>query len=231
MGEQLDRHGIPATHRLLAQKLDGFSSRAAAEVADADGQLVYAGGDDVVAFVPVVRVVECAENLANAFAGFVPGATLSVGAAIGHYKEPLSVTLARAREAERAAKVNRNSLAVAVYKRAGNPVLHDEQWALRDNPTDGSRFRAEGLSTWIGHYREDRVSHSLAFALRQLALEFPNNKAEGGVLAAEVVRVIRHSESKPAIVDDAPPIESVADLDGFVELLLVSRFLAGVERG
>lgn len=231
MGEQLGRHTTPATHRLLAEKLDAFSVRAAADVAATDGQLVYAGGDDVLALVPVVRVIDCAEKLANSFAEFVPGATLSVGAAIGHYKEPLSVTLAHARDAERAAKVDRNSLAVGVYKRAGNPVLHEEQWTLREDAQDRPPLHAAGLSTWLCHYGENRVSHSLAFALRQLALEFPRDKAEGGVLSAEVARIIRHSESDPVIVNSVPPIESVAALDGFVELLVVSRFLAGVERG
>lgn len=221
MGERLGGFTSPATHRLFAEKLNAFSRAAAVHVEAADGQLVYAGGDDVLALLPVKGVVGCARRLAEEFATQTASATLSVGVAIVHYKEPLTVSVARARDAEHAAKVERNSLAVAVHKRSGNPVIFTERWP-------DSAASAEGfLSRWIGHYDANRVSRSLGYVLRELALDFPS-EASGDVLTGEVCRVLAHSESDPAVAVDVPPLADVDDLDRFVTLLLVSRFLSGV---
>lgn len=230
MGEQLGLRRSPAAHRELAEQLDRFSQAAAGVVDAAGGQLVYAGGDDVLALLPVTSVLSGAEGLANAFTDYLPAGTLSVGVAIVHYKEPLSVSLAEARDAERVAKLDRNALAIALHKRSGNPVVFAEGWAATEDDSDGTKVAALSLSRWIELHAAGLVSRSLGFSLRELSLQFPPEFASSGLLAREVRRVVQHSESDPSVAEYLPAISSLADLDRLVNLLLVSRFLTGVGR-
>jgi CRISPR-associated protein Cmr2 len=99
------------------------------------GSLVYSGGDDVLAFLPVETAPHCAAELATTFTNMLrPVApdntpTLSVGIGVGHVLESMGVLRALATGAERAAKDNgRNSLAIVVDKRSGGKVTWVEKW-------------------------------------------------------------------------------------------------------
>ena len=77
---------------LPASPLAGFASEAREIVHEHNGVLVYAGGDDVLAFVPVDRSLDCARGLHDTFGQLLQEwgekvgtkITLSVGVAIGH---------------------------------------------------------------------------------------------------------------------------------------------------
>ena len=90
--------------------------------------LVYAGGDDVLAFLPVDQCMEmstggCMTRSPSSLQPF-GSVTLSVGLAIAHFMENLEDLLAYGREAEAAAKrPDRNGLAVQLHKRGGTPGL------------------------------------------------------------------------------------------------------------
>ncbi|MDR2453554.1 MAG: hypothetical protein LBD51_03150 [Bifidobacteriaceae bacterium] len=109
----------------FSKKLQGYSRRAAEIIYEYGGVTLYAGGDDLLAIVPVAgtcerTILDLAADLAAEFAkataatapegppgGNAPhpppdaappaGATLSLGAAICYYKYPLYEALARAR--------------------------------------------------------------------------------------------------------------------------------------
>lgn len=105
-----------------------------------DGVTIYAGGDDVLAMLPVERALECARQLSERYAQIFehdgksrPGATLSAAVVFAHVRLPLRAVLGEAhRLLEDVAKEasDRDSLAVAVLKRGG---LHCE-WASRWKP-------------------------------------------------------------------------------------------------
>ena len=148
MGQAIDRQASFADHRRLSQALAGFARQARAVVEQRHrGELIYAGGDDVLAFVPLHRAVACARELAQDFrerltafpAGDEGGApTLSVGIGVSHFLEPMGEALALARAAERRAKVTRDALALLVSKRSG----------LRSpSPADGARWTSTS-TTW-----------------------------------------------------------------------------------
>ncbi len=97
------------------------------------GQLVYSGGDDVLAFLPLHTVWACLKQLDEAFKsprGLGCNVTVSAGVAIADWKDPLQGVLTRARQAETRAKQGeggdpeskgKNRVVVSVGRRSGRP--------------------------------------------------------------------------------------------------------------
>jgi CRISPR-associated protein Cmr2 len=162
MGRAIDHLGSADAHRAFSKALAGFADEARKVVErEHRGALVYAGGDDVLAFVALPEALACADALRTAFEGAMVAAcgtlapdtrpTLSVGIGIGHVMESMGDLLALGRQAEREAKRDRNALAVLVDKRSGGTRVWRAQWstepvrllteaaALLRGPTSGSR--------------------------------------------------------------------------------------------
>lgn len=102
--------GTKEYHRLISNRLSIFSGQAVPRVIDeAFGELVYAGGDDVLAFLPADTAFQAINGLREAFSssdmGLHPEATASAGMTIVHKTFPLSLALEHARRMERLAKV------------------------------------------------------------------------------------------------------------------------------
>ena len=144
------------THHKFSAKLSAFSLSTARRIVEEDyhGQLVYAGGDDVLAMLPAIEALNCAKSLMAAFRSIQVDKgqlTASVGIAFGHIKEPLQDMIAEAKEAEGRAKKERNrggwdrdALAITLYKRSGEMV----QW--------GAKFESKAfelLNLFQRHYR------------------------------------------------------------------------------
>ena len=92
MGAAISRLESPAKHRDFSLALAGFAEEARRITAAHQGVLVYAGGDDVLAFLPVDKCLDCARELHDVFAELLNAygsPTLSVGLAIGHFMENL----------------------------------------------------------------------------------------------------------------------------------------------
>ena len=74
--EDVPRTLTPSYHAALSEALANFASYCVAPVIDEfDGQLVYAGGDDVLAMVPATKALDCAEALQMVFRGLKPEGT------------------------------------------------------------------------------------------------------------------------------------------------------------
>ena len=112
MGETLSKLHDPAMHREFSATLATFAAEASDIVHADHGVLVYSGGDDVLAFVPVDRCLDCARALHDRFGnllekwGEIAGTkiTLSVGVAIGHFLENLEDLREYGQAAEKHAK-------------------------------------------------------------------------------------------------------------------------------
>jgi len=119
------------------------------------GATVFAGADDILAFVPLDQCIRSARLLYDLFDDALrqrlsaeiiqelkdadAWPTLSVGMAIGHFMEPLEDLLSYARAAERRAKnpipeerereqKERNGLAIAIHARSGAPFIVRDNW-------------------------------------------------------------------------------------------------------
>lgn len=119
----------------VALALQDFAARVRQEVdTNRHGATLYAGGDDVLALLPMDRALGCAQALqqhyTQAMAQQGVGGTISAAIVFAHFHLPLSFVMAESsRLLDDVAKTGngRDSLAVAVHKPGG---LH-LQWAAR----------------------------------------------------------------------------------------------------
>ncbi|MEI7769224.1 MAG: type III-B CRISPR-associated protein Cas10/Cmr2 [Chloroflexales bacterium] len=158
-------------HKAFSQALDSFAEavRKIVESEQYRGALVYAGGDDVLAFLPLDTAVACAKHLADSFADALKdykgehgeAATLSVGLAVCHHIEPLSDALNLARAAEKIAKKAKakNSLAITLSKRSGADITVAGSW-------QGDFY--ERLNRFVQLHQVDALPDGAAFELRDL---------------------------------------------------------------
>ena len=77
MGEALSNIDKLEAHQAFSQALSRFAENAGNVISRHFGALVYSGGDDVLAFVPVDKAVACARALQKEFTDCVKGPTLS----------------------------------------------------------------------------------------------------------------------------------------------------------
>lgn len=225
MGETLSRFD-ESGHRRVSGALTGFVAEARQIVHRHDGHLIYAGGDDTLALLPVTTATECAFHLEEAFRlamsplGDASTPTLSVGIAVVHHLESLQISVQRAREAEKAAKVKRNSLAVALHTRGGGPVTVALEWP------------AEEWKTWANAFARG-LTRGLPYELRDLAKDFqcaqladPTRQPQR--LRDEAERIIKRKDPEKKVNAPSPPgwVIDSESLKEFARLLVISRFLA-----
>ena len=180
MGAAIDALGDEQLHRDLSTQLDEeFAARCHELVASHGGSLIYSGGDDVLALLPLHTALQCAETLneafdkamARVFEGFEPPdelkdtfrvPTLSVGLAVAHAQEPFGQVRDLAKDAEMLAKgQGRARLAIIVQKRSNAAISVVGPW----RPTDGSKPLPARLKLWGRVLSERGVPSALAYKL------------------------------------------------------------------
>jgi CRISPR-associated protein Cmr2 len=164
--------------------LSEFAGGVAEKMRQYDGHCVYAGGDDVLGFVPLHRAYDCAKALSESFkeklqtiaqtlnADQVP--TLSVGLAIAHHTTPLSVIREYASQAEKFAKGDhisepnqrRNALGILLDVRSGN------QTKLRFGWDDHNAHQA--FAEWVNLYLNKDIPSRIAYDTRAIDLRTKN---------------------------------------------------------
>ena len=176
MGQLLRRSGSAEHSRDISRTLHRFASDARRIVRDHRGHAIYAGGDDVLALVPLTQARGCASDLADAFAKSLgenaknmqlPDSkrpTLSVGLGIGHVIEPLGALRARAERAEQHAKGDatecpRDALAFRLGIRSGAESGWRAQWNTQ---------AFEALARLTDAYRTGELPTRAAYDLRDM---------------------------------------------------------------
>lgn len=178
MGQTLSMIKDMKGHQLFSQALSRFAREARNIVENSrenfTGVLVYSGGDDVLAFLPMDWALDVARKMHDYFEEITGEVlqrlslektvkpTLSVGIAIGHCLEPLEDLLNMARAAEKEAKgTERNGLAIFLQTRnGGEPLRIRERW-----DQDPDRKINEKVELFLNQ----ELSHKTPYDLRQLA--------------------------------------------------------------
>jgi CRISPR-associated protein Cmr2 len=236
-GRAIDRLGSADAHRAFSSSLAGFAHAARRVVEQQHrGALVYAGGDDVLAFVALPEALACADALRTAFESAMATAcgslasdnrpTLSVGLGIGHVMESMGDLLTLGRQAEREAKRDRNALAVLVDKRSGGTRTWRAQWSTHP-------VRALNEATTLLRDRiPSRKVYEIASTLTRLPT--PGGASDNGwarVLALEVKRSLsriegagmRPAEAGLALDPNAGYAALHAHVEAWVARLLIAR--------
>lgn len=172
MGKAIDAQKSASAHRNLSQQLAEFA-QTVEEIVEEEhqGSLIYAGGDDVLAFLPLHKVLACARKLAETFRAQMAkfeteekiSPTLSVGIAITHHIEPLSDALQLVRDAEKKAKQveGKNALAITLSKRSGGERTVSGRWGALD----------VRLEKFIEFHQREWIPDGVAYELQQLSIE------------------------------------------------------------
>ncbi len=230
IGEAISNLNSVAKHLAFSQALAGFAGEARKIVNDHNGALIYAGGDDVLAFVPVDKCLDCARKLHDKFAELLKkygSITLSVGVAIGHFMENLEDLLEYGRTAEKKAKQpDRDGLAVHLHKRGGAPIRIRAKWT--ENPD-------ERITRYAHLLLAEAIPGKLPYDLRRLAdlyEDWPTETVESAI-RQDVIRVIRDKQPRSGR-QHMPEIErslqdrvtNAMSLHRFAEEILVARQIA-----
>jgi len=129
-------------HRDISEALSTFARETVPNIVEENqsGRLVYAGGDDVLAFAALEGLLSLGNDLQEEYCKQMQDAvpdkerkkkvTASMGIAIAHHYTPLSFVLAAVRDAEKLAKnhYGRNALVVTVIRHSGEQTRVGCRW-------------------------------------------------------------------------------------------------------
>ncbi|MCS7244373.1 MAG: type III-B CRISPR-associated protein Cas10/Cmr2 [Candidatus Calescibacterium sp.] len=134
----------PSIHQAFSRRLSIFAIQKVKEIVEDEcyGKVIYAGGDDILAILPLSHVIICAYKLNQAFVDtlrsknkIVDGNTISpastsAGIVMLHYKYPLYLAFEELRETEKIAKgkFNKDSLSLKLIKHSGEMIISGIKW-------------------------------------------------------------------------------------------------------
>jgi hypothetical protein len=241
----LRRMLTPSYHLQFSEALANFSTWLAEPiVGEFGGQLIYAGGDDVLAMLPADKAIACAEALRAVFRGeapaehskfklavtqsgfvmenagyplIVPGkeADVSIGLAIGHSNAPLQMLVREAQKAEKRAKKEYGKAALAIsVYKRSGEII---EWGCKwDN---GKRFVALELMKKITEYSDGdnpKLSGRFPYALAQLLQPYELEKPKCESISDKDIKEIIMKEFEHIVKQQggALPDDTRAELIG-----------------
>jgi CRISPR-associated protein Cmr2 len=251
MGKTISDLTSPQQHRLFSRQLSQFAREARRIVKEHYGYLVYSGGDDVLAFLPLDTCLAAARALHERFGELMREAvsageieqppTLSVGIGIGHCLETLEDLLHLAQAAEKEAKKStdlhdkrnssdeRDGLAVFLQTRGSEPIRVRGQWPGKLD---------ERLRDWSEELANSALPDSVPYDLRELHQDYREwQNVSSELLQADVLRLLHKKRSQGRPLSEAAEtklsgfIHDVDTLHRTATELLIARHLARVVYG
>lgn len=183
IGEHVDNLKHAEEHSTFSEKINAFAGGVNSVVKSALGELIYAGGDDVLALLPLNGSINAARKLVQRFKD--TGKTASAGIAIVHHLSPLSMALQDARAAEGFAKgvAGKDAVGIHISKRSGEVMQARCKWDDLD-----------AFNAIVEAIREEHLSSKLSYDLRYAARAF--DKADDA-FKAEIKRLIKRHKMPP----------------------------------
>jgi CRISPR-associated protein Cmr2 len=188
------RHPIsPSIHQAFSRRLSSFALEYVRKIVEEDnyGKLVYAGGDDILAFLPVEDVLNCAYELQKAFKEVLSKkATMSAGILIVHHKYPLYLALKKVSEAEKKAKnfYGKNAFCVTFMTHGGEEREFGGNWELK-----------EFVEDLIKNFYEDKIPDTFPYQYLKVVEELYDGNSNDGikeVLKSELKRIFMRKDKK-----------------------------------
>lgn len=180
-GDRLGKMADEEGEKIVGKALVNFTAEAPEIVRENDGVTIYAGGDDVLAMLPVQKALWCAASLSESYKdafGRKRGATLSAALVFAHIRLPFSTVIAEAhRLLDEVAKEEngRNSLAAGVLKSGGLNCQWVTTWTRNDGKGDAVsalkpfEHLAEHL---MMDTNEPGLSSALVYRIREMISSF-----------------------------------------------------------
>lgn len=199
LGSQLSE---PAKQGPISKALNTFTKAVPDIVQSHHGFLVYAGGDDVLALLPVTTALTCAAALRQRYIGCfdeaasqagqsIP-ASLSGAALFCHIKRPLVSVLMDAHQVlDDIAKdaTGRDALAIRIWQPGGVHATWSMPW---EKALDNNAVVIEQLAATLRQQDDARFTHGFLFRIKalgdQLGWLAKNNDTEAHTLLRQLVR-------------------------------------------
>jgi len=211
----------PAIHSAISTALRNYAIGLVRKIVEEEhlGKLIYAGGDDVLAFVNLKDLFDVMEKLRWAFSGQIKfqngaievdttnnsgfvlkdgvyyitmgkNATCSMGVVIAHYKEPLKIVIDKVFEMKGKAKDSgKNRFAICLLKHSGEERVGVAEWKI-DNELTTTILKK--LQDWMNKDREEKRYISDGF-IQKLKMEFVKLKEatfSEGIINTELKRLV-----------------------------------------
>lgn len=208
MGALLEHISSPEHHQQVSQALARFAENAGQVARTHHGHVIYAGGDDVLALVPLDQARGCADVLRQSFARTLAECikdiqldlapthypTLSVGLGIGHMQETLNTLRDLAKRAEQLAKGNlypqpRNALGICLRSRNNAELSLRRRWDDHDGQA--------ALQQWQQGFLQQLLPSRLAHDALALAAAGKRAGHSAAMLEAEFIRLFARTEFRP----------------------------------
>ena len=232
----------PSLHLAISKALRDYSLSTTRQIVEEEhlGKLIYAGGDDVMAFVSLRDLPEVMRALRAFFTGALKGdgnhvdwiggsgfartetgfqltmgmtATASMGVAIAHHMQDLGQTLNAARAEEKRAKevLGRNAFSIALMKRSGGHESFGAKWYYGSVHVE----TLQCLIQWRDAFWRDDVSPKFAYVFREEARALSDLPQEA--VAKEAHRLlVRHLNGR--LKDDKSKISRQLLDEGLLRL-------------
>jgi CRISPR-associated protein Cmr2 len=222
----------PAIHQAFSRKLSHFALEEVRKIVEDEhyGKLVYAGGDDVLALLPIEEVLKCAYNLQKKYKEILsPKATMSAGILIVHHKYPLYLALKKVQEAEKKMKniYNRNGFCLVFMSNSGEERECGGNWEL-----------VGFFEDLICYFKTDKISTTFPYQYLQVVeslYETEKNKNLENIkeiLEKELERIFlrkrgEKSELKEILEKSILPwFEKIEDVYNFANILIIAKKIA-----
>jgi CRISPR-associated protein Cmr2 len=247
MGRTIDQLKHIDRHRDFSKALAQFAAVVGDVVAAHDGRLIYSGGDDVMAYLPLHHMLPCAVAVNACFndhvtrvcrvLGIIEPPTFSMGIAIVHHLMPLHDALALARQAEMHAKNDggRNALAIIQAKRSGSPTTLAGKWESQGPYRAFPARLAEMIQWYEAGKLPSRLGYNLKMAARSCGGQMEWTFTEGWLTpanpsASEAMRIVMRKQGMAGAAFTQAEAESLlterSDMSKLADELVVAYQLA-----
>lgn len=225
MGDLLAKAEETKDSKKISKALHDFASSVRKTLQNHGGHAIYAGGDDVLAFLPLSNAMKCAEQLANDFKGKMQNIaqdlgleeasypTLSVGLAIGHFVQPMRQLRQRAISAEKHAKGNkeklsRNALAIHLGIRSG----HEITWRCRWDDEETLKALNDFTDAFAKGWMPTRIMQEVREMAHLLKWTKGQDELAVGIRKSELERMLSRADFAVNIEDSNKTAEEIAEL-------------------
>ena len=174
------------------------------------GKLIYAGGDDVLAFTTLADLLDTAQNLRKAFSAddvLGKNATSSMGIVIAHYKEPLQKVIRTAQRMEATAKQYRNNyqekdaLAIALISNSGQTREMTIPWYLDADKNESVIDVMKELENALGKHLSSTFLYHFNEAFAPLVHRDKKPDVSKAMIESELRRLINRATNNKAITE------------------------------
>lgn len=232
-------------HKTLSSALGQFAKQTANIVREPKGKVVFAGGEDFLAFINLNHLFHILKELRNKFDDLVNKAidpfkksddsnlTFSAGIVIAHYKTPLTEVLNWARKMEKEAKGdNKNAFSIAVLKHSGEINKTSYTWGDTMQMTKN----LDTISELTSLIAEDKFSNTFINNITAEMLSTNDHKGisiRNEMLKSELMRLMKRAckiklekELISNIVDKVGSLYSDSKTENFYSALHIAEFIS-----